>query len=60
MNIDLMSVKRDMDYIVNNIEPFGGDFEQRYTGGTILSSISFSDMLENAIRAELMKDSLAG
>ncbi len=56
MNIDLMSIKRDMNYVVNNIESFSGDFGQMQTGGSILSSISFSSMLENAIRDELTKE----
>ncbi len=54
MNIDLMSIKGDMNYVVNNIETFNGDFGQRNSGGTILASISFSEMLENAIRKELL------
>ena len=55
MNIDLMLIKRDMNYVVENIESSSGDFGQKSTGGLILSSISFSSMLENAIRQELLK-----
>ncbi len=60
MNIDLMSVKRDMNYVVTNVETFSGDFGQRDNGGVILSSISFSSMLENAIRKERLKETAAG
>ncbi len=56
MNIDLMLIKRDMNYVVENIESSSGDFGQGSTGGIIFSSISFSSMLENAIRKELLKE----
>lgn len=56
MNIDLVSVKRDMRRAVSGISPSGTDMERKYDGSTIISSISFSSMLENALRQELSKD----
>ena len=46
-----------MNAAVNNIEPSTKDMMRRYTGSNILASISFSDMLENALRNELLKES---
>ncbi len=57
MNIDVLSLKTNMNAAVNNIEPSTKDMARRYTGSTILASISFSDMLENALRNELLKES---
>jgi len=57
MNIDVLSLKTNMNAAVNNIEPSTKDMTRRYTGSTILASISFSDMLENALRNELLKES---
>ncbi len=57
MNIDVLSLKTNRNAAVNNIEPSTKDMTRRYTGSTILASISFSDMLENALRNELLKES---
>ena len=57
MNIDVLSLKTNMNAAVNNIEPSTKDMMRRYTGSNILASISFSDMLENALRNELLKES---
>ena len=54
MNIDLMMLRTNMNAVVNNIEPSTKDMTRRYTGSSILASISFSDMLENALRNELI------
>jgi len=57
MNIDIMSLRTNMNAAVNNIEPSTKDMRRRYAGSNILSSISFSDMLEDALRNELIKES---
>ena len=57
MNIDLMMQRTNMNAAINNIEPSTKDMKRRYAGSNILSSISFSDMLENALRNELIKES---
>ncbi len=57
MNIDVLSLKTNMNAAVNNIEPSTKDMTRRYAGSNILASISFSDMLENALRNELLKES---
>ena len=57
MNIDIMSLRTNMNAAVNNIEPSTKDMRRRYAGSDILSSISFSDMLEDALRNELIKES---
>ena len=56
MNIDLVSVKKDMRRAVTGISPSATNMERKYTGSAIISSISFSSMLENALRQELSKD----
>ena len=58
MSIDLVSEKRDIRYVVNSITPSGRDMNRRYNGSSIISSISFSSMLEDALRQELTKESV--
>lgn len=58
MSIDLVSEKRDMRNMVNSITPSGRDMNRRYNGSSIISSISFSSMLEDALRQELTKDAV--
>ncbi len=58
MSIDLVSEKRDMRNMVNSITPSGKDMNRRYNGSIIISSISFSSMLEDALRQELTKESV--
>lgn len=55
MNIDAMSTKRDMRFFVENAMALSKDPNEKETQSTIVSSISFSSMLENAIKMELLK-----
>ncbi len=58
MSIDLVSEKKDMRNMVNSITPSGRDMNRRYNGSSIISSISFSSMLEDALRQELTKEAV--
>ena len=56
MNIDTMTTKRDMRFFVEAAMATPKDFGEKESQSTIISSISFSSMLENAIRMELLKE----
>ena len=56
MNIDVMSLRTNMNVTINSIEPSTKDMSRRYTDSNILTSISFSSMLEDALRNELLKE----
>ncbi|MCR5670253.1 MAG: hypothetical protein K6G10_04545 [Butyrivibrio sp.] len=55
MNIDAMSAKRDMRFFVEAAMAVSKDTDQNDPPSAIVSSISFSSMLENAIKLELLK-----
>ena len=56
MNIDAMTEKRDMRFFVEAAMAMTNEPGQKDTPSAIISSISFSTMLENAIRMELLKE----
>ena len=55
MNVDAMSKKKDMRAFVEAAMAMSKDSKENETPSTIISSISFSSMLENAIKLELLK-----
>ncbi len=55
MNIDAMSVRRDMRSYVEAAMAMQRDPAEKDSPSTIINSISFSNMLENALRMELLK-----
>ncbi len=57
MNIDAMSSKRDMKFYVEAALAASQGSDRDETPSAIISSISFSSLLDNAIRVELLKDS---
>lgn len=56
MNIDAMSNQRDMRYYVESAMAISRESDQDDSQSSIISSISFSSMLENAIKVELLKE----
>ncbi len=56
MNIDTMSNKRDMRFFIEAAMATQKDSGDKENPSTIISSISFSSMLENAIKMELLKE----
>ena len=56
MNIDTITNKRDMRFFVEAAMTTSKDFGEKESPSTIISSISFSSMLENAMRIELLKE----
>ncbi len=56
MNIDTMSTKRDMRFYVETAMTLSKETGDKDFPSAIISSISFSSMLENAIKMELLKE----
>lgn len=56
MNIDTITNKRDMSFFVEAAMATPKDFGEKESPSTIISSISFSSMLDNAMRIELLKE----
>ncbi len=56
MNIDTMSTKRDMRFYVETAMALSKEAGEKDFQSAIISSISFSSMLENAIKMELLKE----
>ncbi len=55
MNIDSTYTLQHHDRVVTQSSASGKDFGARPNGGYIMDSISFSAMLENALKAEFKK-----
>ncbi len=56
MNIDALTSRRDMKFFVEAAMAMTNESGQEDTPSAIISSISFSTMLENAIKMELLKE----
>lgn len=56
MNINAMPVRKDMRSYVEAAMAIGRDQSHEEAPSAILSSISFSTMLENALKIELLKE----
>ena len=56
MNIDAMTTNRDMRFYVEAAMAMTNNTSPEDPPSAIISSSSFSSMLENAIKMELLKD----
>ncbi len=55
MNTDVMSMYQLTDRIVTPAAATANDFGSRQKNNAIVQSISFSDLLDNALKAEFKK-----
>ncbi len=55
MDFDMISTKRDMQSYVEAAMAISRDSSQSKEPSTIMGSISFSSLLDNAIKVELLK-----